>query len=296
MRNIILALVLAMTASFAWGQKETPPEGGAPTGTITDGAVSFAYNGIGAGGAANADFLGTGPGGDQVFSLWWYYRISGDTQETPFPPPDTENYAGNTATLTWADVDGRGFAAQLINVVADVGGPSGTLTSSLTLTNNTGGALTIDLFWYVDGDIAGSAGGDSAVLTTSPTLITVSDGAETLEMLGGGNDAFQVLAWPGIRDLLSDAALDNLNNSGLPFGPGDFTAAMQWSSVVINNAAAMNFGANLGANTAAPPIMGGGPGGPPGEPVQVPTLNTMGLALLALVLALLTFVVLRRRA
>ena len=293
MRNILFILGLFVAGSV-WAQKVEVVEGGSPTGTITDGAVSFAYGGLGTGGAANANLLGTGAGGDQLFSLWWYYRISGDTQETPFPAPDAETYVGNTATLDWTNVDARGFAAQLTHVVADAGGPSGTLTSELALTNNSGAPLTIDLFWYVDADVAGSAGGDSGVLTTDPTLITVTD-TESREILGGANDSYQVAAWPAIRDLLSDAVLDDLDNTGLPFGPGDYTGAMQWVSVTIPDGDSMTFGANLGANTPAPPVVGPPPPPPP-PAVAVPALNQLGLLLLAAVLGVLTFFVLRRKA
>lgn len=293
LQNTLLATAVLLLSSAALAQKTQIIEGGAPTGTITDGAASFAYNSIGAGGAANADFTGVGAG-DELFSLWWYFRVSGDAQETPFPGPDTENYTGATATLDWADVASRGFSAQLINVVADGGGPSGTLTSALTLTNLGGAPLTLDLFWYVDADVGGSAGGDSAVLTTDPTLITVTD-TDTVEVLGGANNAYQVLAWPGMRDLLSDGASDNLDNSGLPFGPGDYTSGMQWAGITIDPASSVLIEANLGVNMAAPPPTGGPGGGLP-EPAEVPTMNLVGLILLALVLAAMTAFTLRRRA
>lgn len=288
MRLISFGAALLLASGIAYGQKTEVFVEGGPTGTITDGAASFAYNGIGAGGAANADFTGVTPGGDQIFSLWWYYRVSGDTQEFPFPVPTTEDYTGNIATLDWADVDGRGFAASLVNVIADGGGPSGTLTSALTVTNNGSTPLTIDIFWYVDADVAGSAGGDSAVLTTDPSVIDIDDTGETLQVLAGGNDFYQVAAWPAIRDLLSDTALDNLDNSGLPFGPDDYTSGMQWTSVTIDPGASESFQGNLGSNAAAPPVV-------VGPPVQVPALNLTGLILLALALTVLTWFGLRRR-
>lgn len=46
---------------------------------------------------------------------------------------------------------------------------------------------------------------------------------------GSGADAFRVAAYPVLRDLLNDASITNLDNSGLPFAPGDFSAAYQWT-------------------------------------------------------------------
>ena len=102
--------------------------------------------------------------------------------------------------------------------------------------------------------------------------------------------AFQLEAWPAIRDLLSDAALDDLNDSGLPFGPDDFTAGMQWNSITIDPGAS----ASLGGNTPAPPFLGPPPPPPP-ESQALPVVGTMGMVLLALMLALLSAVALVRR-
>ena len=292
MRFSIVVAAMLLACGVAQAQKTEANRGVSPSGTITDGAASFAYNGIGTGGAANADLTGVGAG-DQLFSLWWYYRVDGDALETPFPAPDTQDYTGNTATLSWADVDGRGFSGELVNVVADLSGPSGTLTSAWTLTNNAASPLTIDIFWYADADVAGTASGDDAVLGNFPDLIEVTD-TDTLQLLGGGNSAFQVGPWPDIRDLLSDAVLDNLDDSGLPFGPGDFSGAMQWTSITIDPGASASLGGNIGVNTPAP-----GFGGPPPPPVPeaqtVPTLGATGMVFLVLLLVLISTVVLVRR-
>ncbi len=36
-------------------------------------------------------------------------------------------------------------------------------------------------------------------------------------------------SFANIRGLLTDNSITNLNNTGLPFGPGDFTGAFQWT-------------------------------------------------------------------
>jgi len=284
MRSVLQAALLILVASSAWAQKTEIVEGGGPTGTITDGAVSFTYNGLGAGGAANADLTGAGPGGDQLFSYWWYYRISGDPQETNFPSPDAEVYAGNMATLSWTDVNARGFSADLSHVVSDSGGPSATLDSTLALTNNSSVPIDIDVFIYVDADVAGSFGGDTGTVVVDPTHINVADGAEVVNIVSGANDAYQVLAWPGIRDLLSDAAVNDLDNTGLPFGPDDFTTAQQWTTLTINPGETVSYFSNLGSNTDANVIV------PPivlPEPAAIPALSTVGVALLISLLLLL---------
>ncbi|MCG8465275.1 MAG: hypothetical protein MI750_10555 [Xanthomonadales bacterium] len=292
MRSVLQAALLFLVASSAWAQKTEIVEGGGPTGTITDGAVSFTYNGLGTGGAANADLAGTGPGGDQLFSYWWYYRISGDPQETNFPSPDAEVYAGNMATLSWTDVNTRGFSADLTHVVTDTGGPSGTLDSVLSISNISSAPIAIDIFVYVDADVAGTFGGDVGTLVVDPTHINVADGAEFVNIVTGGNDAYQVLPWPGIRDLLSDAAVDDLDNTGLPFGPDDFTSGQQWLSVTLLPGETATYASNIGANTDATVIV------PPLQlpgPTAIPALSKVGLALLASILMLFAVYHLMRR-
>lgn len=257
MHKLITACAIAALSSSAFAQ----------LGTISDGGTSFEYTGSGfTAGAADFEVGGT----DYAFQNWWYFRVDGDTQENAFPfgagAVDSESYVGDTASLDW-NASIAAFDANLSIVVNEVGPDAGTVTSAMTISNTGSAPLSLSLFNYVDIDNNG-AGGDSGALV-GPNRIDISDGTvgDIVQLLGVGADAFQVDAFPTLRGLLEDGVVDNLDNSGLPFGPGDISAAYQWdleigpgeSAVVISGGA---------VNTMAVP-----------EPASLTLLALAGLAL-----------------
>jgi hypothetical protein len=46
---------------------------------------------------------------------------------------------------------------------------------------------------------------------------------------------YQTASFATVRSLLTNAVVDNLNNTGVPFGPGDWTSAYQWDVIVPAN-------------------------------------------------------------
>ena len=62
--------------------------------------------------------------------------------------------------------------------------------------------------------------------------ITVTDGPWQVTHSAVGAAAFQVSNYSDIRDFLLDATVNNLSNSGLPYGPGDYTGAFQWDLTI----------------------------------------------------------------
>jgi hypothetical protein len=104
----------------------------------------------------------------------------------------------------------------------------GVLTQTLTVFNTTNHAINVNLFNYQDIDLAGTSSNDSAVLN-SGNVIRVTDGNTGWVANYEGTNAFSVGGFASIRDVLSNGSLDNLTNTGLPFGPGDFTGAFQWN-------------------------------------------------------------------
>ncbi len=259
---------------------DDPPTFGGLTGSAVDGGVSYDYTSFGGIDAANTNFTGAS-GGDDLFENWWFYRVDGDTSEFPFPDPDTADYSGDTVTFTWADVDGRGFSAELVEVVADGGGPAGSVLSTLTIVNISSANMVLDLFAFADIDLGGSFGGDSATISGTD-FISLADAGDFGEFRAGGADAVQVLAFPGLDPILSDAAVDDLDGSGFPFGPGDFTGAFQWSNLVMWPGGNIGLQVSFAVNQPAPVPM-------VIEvvdfaPRMVPALSTWGLIALALLL------------
>lgn len=180
---------------------------------------------------------------DHMFGGWWYYRVSGDTRERPFGVytnstggfiTGSSSYVGNTATYNWTESDPLGstrFTAQYVSVLTDDANPgTATLSQTFSITNPGNTQLIIALFNYADFDIGATAGGDSA--TGDINSITIVDGANSAVFSAVNASAFQVSAFATVRGLLLDANVNDLNNTGLPFGPGDFTGAFQWNLTI----------------------------------------------------------------
>ncbi len=200
-------------------------------GTITDQAVSVTYPANHWGSSPWASFTGTEPvpTADVVYHSGWFYRVNGlDTREHPLPPPDSESWSGAAASLNWNDVDGKGFSLTENLSVFDQERPAGTFRSQLSATNLTGAHLSVSFFHYLDADAGGTWAGDTGQRLTS-RLLSFVDGDSNGLYRGEDADAFAVGAAPAIRDQLNDASSTDLDDSGTPFGPGDWTAAFQWN-------------------------------------------------------------------
>jgi hypothetical protein len=232
--------------------------------------------------AFRGNFLTDTGGPDHMYAQWMFYRVNGiggDTRERPFGNYTsgtvttglTGAFSGNTATynLTDSALLGTRFTATWTRTLLD--GPSAgaaTLTSSLVVRNPNLTPLSISLFHYVDFDLNGTPGGDSAT-GGAPGLIQ-TDGAVRLTYLPGTlPSAYQGATYPGIQDLLTDSAVNNLNNTGLPFANGDFSMAYQWNLTIPGNSSV-----TLTSVTAITPVP---------EPAAVVAVAAVGLGLAGLV-------------
>jgi len=243
--TLLVSLALAATAA-AQGMISDPPA------TFTRPFSAFDATPVASLTGVSAD-----PTTDHLFQMGWWYRIAGDTAEKFFPAPSAESYVSDSSTVTWNDVDNRGFRAVETNVVTNGGGPSGQVVFSLTLTNLSDTApLGIDVFNMADMDLGGTTEGDTAVLLSANDRMRLTEGADTAEYGAEGADAFLVLTYqgssglPDVRARLSDAVVDNFDNSGLPFGPGDFTGGFQWATTVIPPSGSATFVAGIAVNMA----------------------------------------------
>ncbi len=243
-------------------------------GTISDGAFSFNYRTADGG----ADLVGLSTG-DALFQIRWYFRLSGGTQETLLSAPDTETYVGNLATLTWNAVGTQGsqFSVVVTFELNDLGVDALSLDANAEVTGID--PVDVTMFYYYDVDLGGTFSNDSAALVSSPNAVRVTDPNTPGEftVTAAGNDSFQVATFASIRNLLDDAGITNLDNSGLPFGPGDFTGAFQWAEVSLGQGQSSQFGVVSQADPQASP-----PPVPPAPSIPVPVDHP--LALLALLL------------
>jgi hypothetical protein len=218
-----LILTLAL-ASVAWGQ----------LGSITDGTATFEF-------ADNALHEGfgnyTAGGSDQMFQNWWWFRVDGDTAETAFPwaystpaGPDNESWGTNAASLDW-NTSIAAFDARLSLTINQTMPDTATVWEEMMITNTGSTDLVLALYNYLDLDAAGTVGGDEADLS-GPDTIVVRDGTDFVEFQGVNADAYQVTTYSTLRTELRDDNIDNLNNTGVPFGPADFTGAFQWNLTI----------------------------------------------------------------
>jgi hypothetical protein len=230
----------------------------AAQGTIADGPSTFAIlpGHFGPAPAASLTGVASPLAQDHVFEEGFWYRVQGDPRETPFPAPTAQAYNGDTATLGWANVDGRGFSVQKIARVTNAAGPSGSVRIDLQVTNQSPGPLTITLFHLLDLDLAGTAAGDAAVLLSPGTHIGFTDGATTGEYRGLGASALLVRPFgpTDVAEELSDAAVDDFDGSGLPFAAGDATAGFQWAAVTLPPGGQQAYTVVFAVNTAAVPV------------------------------------------
>ncbi|MDH3404018.1 MAG: hypothetical protein OES32_14525 [Acidobacteriota bacterium] len=224
-------LLAAATWAQAAPQEESFPTEGVGGGLITDGVNEWLITGPSAEEGVFTDFYLPAGGTDHQFATWWWYRVEGDAAETRMPPPDTESYVGDTARLTWADVDGRGlFSAEALAVIVSFP-PGSVLYHTLGVGNLSGGNLDLHVFAYLDMDMDGDAAGDSAI-EAGPFSLEITERSRAVYQGATGPDAYRVDAWPAVRDALNDAVVDDFANTGLPFGPGDFSGAFQWNRVL----------------------------------------------------------------
>lgn len=203
------------------------------TGTVTAApAIDFSVNSV----ASGTQTLG---GVDHGFNSWWWFRQPGDTREFAF------NSSGGGATSTGFSATNAAtagqvgtmtqfypnFRADLEYFVQDTGFEAGFLRMTMTITNLTNSQLSINTFNTMDIDLGGTAGGDSATLS-APNLIRITDGTTPWigEYSGVNANGWAVAPFGGssVTSLMTNTAVNNFTNTGLPFGPGDITAGFQW--------------------------------------------------------------------
>lgn len=225
-------------------------------GTITSGSANYVLGASHWDSSPEANFTGVGTG-DQLFEAGWWFRVEGDTQETVFPTPTTQNYTGDTATLTWSDLGGRGLAVTKTHVLSSPGAGSGEVATTLQVTNNGASAITLHLFQMVDLDVNGSAGADNATLQQPNNYIRVVDATTgSCEWRAPTAIGYLALSFSATTDVaaqLSNTTITNFTNTGLPFGPGDFTGGFQWTLPLAAGASA-TIKSYVACNQSATPV------------------------------------------
>ncbi len=251
-KGLMAGLALGVMSGLAMGQVAW---------SITDGDSMFGMaasalgapggnaNRTGTGGGFAANFTVDGSATDHLFQNWWWYRVGNGTREHAFSNFVSQSGVGNNHTLNYAEVDG---VSASINYAIQDQGIGAIVTQRVVLTNtSTAGPQTINLFNYADFDVGGTAGSDSAVFNGVNRMRITDAGGAFAEFEGVGASAYQVTTFATLRTLLSNGVVDNLNNTGMPFGPGDWTGAFQWS-FNLNPGESVTVIERLSVNTAVP--------------------------------------------
>lgn len=227
--------------------------------TITDGNALFRFNvGTAPSGAGLSDFLPEGVAPDHLFQNWWWYRVNGvNTQEVNFPWNNgaaTNGVVGPANTLTNArtGLEGGLFDATLQHVLTDgTAAGQANLLHSMTVTNRGQSDLSIALFHYIDFDVNGVTANNTAMINAGEIRMRTTHPAsgQFAEFLGQGANAFQVSSFATLRTQLTNAVVDNLNNTGVPH-TGDFTGAYQWNLLIAPGGTATIYSA-ISTNASA---------------------------------------------
>ncbi|MGE0784666.1 MAG: DUF4215 domain-containing protein [Sandaracinaceae bacterium] len=211
-------------------------------------------------GGYSVNFRNYTGGPDQAFEIGFFVRGAGGTAETRLAAPDTATYAGSVMTMTYLNAGGTGLGVTIVGTLSSSSTTLATLSFVATVTNAGVAAAPLELFAYVDYDVAAGASTDSATLVAGlpAAQILVTDSTSTARMTGVGVTHYQVQAWAALRNALTDTAVTTLADTGLPFGPGDFSGAFQWSlSVPAAGTATASFSAEI-TSPPPPPTCGDG--------------------------------------
>jgi hypothetical protein len=99
---------------------------------------------------------------------------------------------------------------------------------------NNASLATLDLVFYAYFDFDLEDSFDNDLATGSVDGFRVTDGATGFELAVGSStaaDHYQIAAWPNVRnalDAMQGTGAADLPDTGTPFGPGDFTGALQF--------------------------------------------------------------------
>ena len=226
------ALLFGMAPTTAQAQTE-----GA---TLTDGDAEFILFGGETedlptdpeeGSSSNATLEFTTSGDEHYYETWWYYRMDGDTQEYTLHSPTSRTVTTNTASYTF-DVD-TDVEAELDMILTSPSTGLATLAQTITIHNNSVSDATLSFFHYLDLDLGNSSSDDEADWV-SDTAMNIWDTTNTVaaQFVGPNSDLYEVMEYSDLQSMLTDTALDDFTDNGLPFGPEDYTGGYQWDLVI----------------------------------------------------------------
>lgn len=187
---------------------------------------------------------------------WFYFRVAGAGAESAFPPPHTEVYESDPGRyeLGWSTGSELPFDARLEGHLTDAGSNQARLVETLTITNPGAAPLEVVIFTYADVNSHQAFGNqpDTAELVAANRIRIDDHGTfDFAEFLAVGADAWKVQGFNNLLqfDLLNGSP-SSFSDTGLPFGPGNFTGAFQWDLELAAHAS-HTIGVGMSVNTPA---------------------------------------------
>ena len=158
-------------------------------------------------------------GVDHLAQDWFWYRLDGQTEETPVDWLDQGPFSddGSTATLNYGNDD---FALELV-----ISPGANSLTRTLTVTNLTGLPLSLSLFHYVDLDV--DEEWDNNVAVVGPQVLQDGPLSQVATTSSLAFSHFQIGDYFDLSDLLLDTSLIALDDVGGPLF-GDYAFILQF--------------------------------------------------------------------
>ena len=208
-------IITSGSSSFGWTSATDANISGSTVRTGTSGGTSVVYSASGS--------------PDQLYQNWWWYRVNGvNSREYALSGLTSKVVSGNRMTLNYREPEG--FDVELRYTITNR--PEGALvTGTAFVTSVSSSPLDFDFFNYMDFDIGGASNDQAVRISDNPAFrMKIFDTGSNVSAEYRAIDgiAYQVGNFASVRSLLTNTNVDNLNNTGLPYGPGDFTAANQW--------------------------------------------------------------------
>lgn len=226
--------------------------------TVSDGAASFLWDTDATDGTAGgSNFVEPFGSTDMQYTERWFLRFDGINYA--IAGPTTQVGGGNSASVTFNGIAGgsglpgafEGFDVTINYTITDTGSQAHMHTTT-TVTNLSAIAQDISLINYFDYDIQGFSGDEAVATSNGDVTITVRDPVAVgqIRRVGIGADSFGIGNYNGLLNGL--IAGDTLTDVGSPFGPGDFTGAMQWDLNVAGGGSVSVNGSVLGTTAFVP--------------------------------------------
>lgn len=244
-----------------WGYSPTYNVNITDAFTLTNGGATYTVRGTF--GAANREGVSGGMAdfnpdfGDQLFQDWWWYRVQGNNRE--FALSNLAEWGqpnANQMRLVYMEPDDVGstrfLRIELVYTLTSHGAGSATIRVVHRTTNQTGLTRTLHLFPYVDFDLRG---GNNMAFRVNPNTIRQTGGNGDCINIWTSVDPnrWELASYATTRSKLANGQVDDLSNSVSPFGPGDATAAFQFTRTLN---AGQTFGGSLMKSINGHPVPG----------------------------------------